>query len=177
MSIEIYSCHYNYVEKFQKLVMGWKTFVIAESHLLWFWLIVLLFLLMSKVRIEKELDAVPTENEIQVVDILVKNKIPKEHILFLKPNRQKGSRTPDIIIDHTLKWEIKSVEKDGKYTLDHAERAGLKQSENLVFDLRKLSKPVAKKYEARLQKDYQRINKWTRLIIIDKKQKCLTFNK
>jgi hypothetical protein len=132
---------------------------------------------MNHVMIEIELGAVPTEFEIQIVDILVENNIPKQHVLFLKPNRQKGSKTPDILIDRFHKWEIKSVEKDGKYTLDHAERAGLRQSENLIFDLRKLSQPIASKYTMKLQKDFVRINKWSRLIIITKTQRLLTFGK
>ncbi|MCL2451678.1 hypothetical protein FWD20_02275 [Candidatus Saccharibacteria bacterium] len=130
-----------------------------------------------KVLIEKELGATPTESESQVVDILVINKFAKKHILFLKPNRRKGSKTPDIQIDDNLKWEIKSVEKNGKYTLDHAERAGLKQSENLIFDLRKLRKNQINAVTKRLKKDFKMRNPWKRLLIITKEEKVLTCEK
>ncbi len=94
---------------------------------------------MEGVLIEKELGAFPSTIEMEVVDILVLNKIPKKSVKFLKPNRTKGAKTPDLLIDGTDLWEIKSIEKIGRYTLDHAERTGLRQAPNLVFDLRKLS--------------------------------------
>ncbi|MDR2524152.1 MAG: hypothetical protein LBC95_01230 [Candidatus Nomurabacteria bacterium] len=130
-----------------------------------------------KVLIEKELGATPTEIESQVVDILVINKFAKKHILFLRPNREKGSRTPDIHVDDDLRWEIKSVEKNGKYTLDHAERAGLKQSENLIFDLRKLKKYDEEKITRTLKKDFRITKKWRRLIIITREEGVLTCEK
>jgi hypothetical protein len=131
----------------------------------------------QKVLIEKELGAIPTEAESQIVDILVMNGFVKKHILFLKPNRQKGARTPDIQIDDDLKWEIKSVEKNGKYTLDHAERAGLRQSDNLIFDLRKLRAAQVGKAIKHLEKEFRMIKKWRRLLIITKDEKVLTCKK
>jgi hypothetical protein len=131
---------------------------------------------MGKVVIEIELDAVPTESEIQAVDALVKNKIPKEHVLFLKPNRRKGSNTPDIEIDHNLRWEIKTPKKNGKYTFEHAIRAGLNQSENLVFDLRRI-KTNEDNAVRKLRMQFDKTKSWQRLIIIKKDQKYLTFNK
>jgi len=131
---------------------------------------------MGKIIIEKELGAVPSESEIQVVDILVENKIPKKHVLFLKPNRYKGSKTPDIKIDHDLCWEIKTPRKVGKYTLDHAERDGLHQSVNLIFDLR-LLKNIGAKAKVRLEKDFSMTKKWKKLIIISKDKKVLTYSK
>ena len=79
---------------------------------------------MDKIIIEKELGAVPSTEEIEVVDILVMNGIPKRRVVFLRPNRTKGAKTPDLKIDDRY-WEIKSLEKFGKYTVDHALRAGL----------------------------------------------------
>ena len=98
----------------------------------------------KKVVIEKEWGAIPSATEMEVVDILVTNNIAKKRIVFLKPSRTKGAKTPDLQIDDAF-WEIKSIEKLGKYTLDHAERAGLKQADNLIFDLRALSEALEKK--------------------------------
>jgi hypothetical protein len=131
----------------------------------------------NKVLIEKELGAMPTLSEIQVVDILVMNGFVKKHVLFLKPNRQKGAKTPDIQIDNDEKWEIKSVTKNGKYTLDHAERAGLRQSENLIFDLRKMKRTQAEKSVRHLNKEFKMIKKWRKLLIITKEEKVLTCEK
>lgn len=129
------------------------------------------------VLIEKELGARPSESEMEVVDILVINKIPKRHIKFLKPNRTKGSKTPDLLIDDAY-WEIKSIDRLGKYTLDHAERAGLKQADNLIFDLRRLTIPLEKKASREIEREYQKRKSWNGLIIIVRFDgKCLTFRK
>lgn len=129
------------------------------------------------ILIEKELGAVPTTSEIEVVDILVVSKIPKKRIKFLKPNRTKGAKTPDIMIDDEY-WEIKSIDRLGKYTLDHAERAGLKQADNLIFDLRKLSKPLEKKASQKIEQEYLKRKNWKGLIVIVRfNEQCLIFSK
>lgn len=129
------------------------------------------------ILIEKELGAVPSATEIEVVDILVINNIPTEHIKFLKPNRSKGSKTPDLLIDG-LFWEIKSIEKLGKYTLEHALRAGLKQADNLVVDLRQLNEVLENKAIAKLEKQFQLTKSWRGLIVVVRfNGECLTFNK
>ncbi len=129
------------------------------------------------VLIEKELGAVPSVAEIEVVDILVTNGIPKKHIKFLKPSRTKGSKTPDLLIDD-LFWEIKSIEKLGKYTLDHAERAGLKQADNLIMDLRRLNQSLENKAIEKIQKDFRMTKSWRGLIIVVRfNGECLIFEK
>lgn len=132
---------------------------------------------MKNVLIEKELGAVPSTAEIEVVDILVLNNIPKERIKFLKPSREKGSKTPDLLIDD-LFWEIKSIEKLGKYTIAHALRSGLKQSNNLIIDLRKLGKQLEKKAIVILEKEFNMTKSWCGLIVIVRfEKKCLLFRK
>lgn len=119
----------------------------------------------------------PTTAEIEVVDILVANNIPKRHVLFLKPNRTKGAKTPDLQIDGVA-WEIKSIEKLGKYTLDHAERAGLRQADNLIFDLRMLALPLEKKATRAIHQEYLKRKNWKGLIVIVRLDgECLTFHK
>ena len=49
----------------------------------------------------------------------------------------KGVKTPDIRINHLL-WEIKNPTSHKRKTLEHAFYHGLKQSDNLIFDLRAL---------------------------------------
>lgn len=132
---------------------------------------------MSKIIIEKELGALPIVTEMEVVDILVANKIPRRHVLFLRPNRTKGAKTPDITIDG-VPWEIKSIDKLGKYTLDHAERAGLKQADNLIFDLRRLALSIEKKATKEIEREYMKRKNWRGLIIIVRYDgECLTFTK
>lgn len=130
-----------------------------------------------KVLIEKELGARPSELEMEVVDILVINKIPKYHITFLTPSRAKGSKTPDLLIDDAY-WEIKSIDRLGKYTLEHALRAGLKQADNLVLDLRKLRVSFEKKASKEIEREYRKRKNWKGLIIVVRFDgKCLTFSK
>ena len=132
---------------------------------------------MNKVTIEKQWGAIPSTAEIEVVDILVANNVAQKRIVFLKPSRSKGAKTPDIQIDDTY-WEIKSIEKLGKYTLDHAERAGLKQADNLIFDLRALSLPLEKKATDEIQREYLKRKNWRGLIIVVRFDgKCLIFKK
>ena len=128
--------------------------------------------------IVKEVGATPSVSEMEVVDILVLNKIPKKSVKFLKPNRAKGSKTPDLLIDGAFFWEIKSIEKLGKYTLDHAERAGLKQADNLIFDLRKLAITLEKKAISEIEREFRKRKDWKGLIaIIRYDGKCLLFKK
>lgn len=132
---------------------------------------------MDKIIIEKEVGAIPTISEMEVVDILVINKIPATSIKFLKPIRAKGQRTPDILIDG-VPWEIKSIERLGKYTLDHAERAGLKQADNLIFDFRKLAEPLEGKAIKKIKSDFDRTKSWKGLVVIVRfNGQCLTFRK
>lgn len=126
-----------------------------------------------RITIEKEVGALPSVSEMEVVDILVTRKIPNQRVVFLKPSRAKGSKTPDLLIDD-LYWEIKSVERLGKYTLDHALRAGLRQSENLIIDLRKLNKAL----EAKVEKEFNMTRGWRGLIVVVRfSGECLTFKK
>lgn len=133
---------------------------------------------MKRILIEQEFGARPSIAEMEVVDILIVNKIPKKSVKFLKPNRSKGSKTPDLLVDGMMYWEIKSIEKLGKYTLDHAERAGLKQADNLIFDLRKLSIVLEKKALAHIEKNFAITKAWRRAIVIVRPNgRCLTFEK
>lgn len=132
---------------------------------------------MSKVVIELELGAMPNEQEIEVVNILVINKIPKVSVKFLKPIRAKGQRTPDILIDG-VPWEIKSIEKLGKYTMEHALRSGLKQASNLIVDLRKLSESAKNKGLTKVNTELDRVKSWKGLVVIVWfNGECLAFRK
>lgn len=97
----------------------------------------------SKIIIEKELGAIPSVAEMEVVDLLVINDIPNIRVLFLKPNQCKGIRTPDILIDSTP-WEIKSPKSSGSRTIEHAIRSASRQSENIIIDIRHLPMDVTR---------------------------------
>jgi hypothetical protein len=82
---------------------------------------------------------------------------------------------PDVKMDG-LKWEMKSLRKNGKYTVEHAVRSGLKQSENLLFDLRRL-RTSGNNALAKLTRQFAMTKSWKRLIVISKDGKLLRFEK
>ncbi len=77
--------------------------------------------------------AEPEPHELQTALFL--RKLGKE-VKFLAPANQAGIKTPDILMDD-LKWEIKSPVSNASRTIEHAFRSALKQSDNVIFDLRR----------------------------------------
>jgi hypothetical protein len=128
---------------------------------------------MTKIgNITKDPGAKPNDDEIKAALFLIDRGL---NIKFLKASRIRGSKTPDFSING-VNWELKTPRKTGKYTLDHEERAGLKQSENLIFDLRRL-KNTGAKAKAKLLRDFKIVKKWRRLAIITKEGELLTYDK
>ena len=132
---------------------------------------------MIKITIELEIGARPSATELEVVEVLIAHGVAKESVKFLKPSRTKGAKTPDILMDGVL-WEIKSLEKLGKYTIEHALRAGLKQANNLIIDLRSLDEPSENKSLKKLKDEFDRVKNWKGLVVIVRfNGECLTFKK
>ena len=122
--------------------------------------------------ITKEEGAEPTIDEVWAALFLIELGL---NVKFLRANRSSGGTTPDIEIDG-IKWEIKTPRKSKENTLDHAMKKGLKQSENLVFDLRKL-KNTGIQANRKLKKEFDRTKKWKRLWVISKEGRLLTYAK
>lgn len=94
---------------------------------------------------------------------------------LLPPVQRKGARTPDIkMLD--VEWEMKSPKSNGKYTIEHSFRSALKQSPNIIFDIRS-SKMPQQKCIAEIERRFNDFKKVKRVMIITKKQKLLDFNK
>jgi len=95
---------------------------------------------------------------------------------LIPPSKTQRAKTADIIMNG-IEWEMKAPTKIGKHTLDHAMKSGLKQSKNLIFDLRGI-RNTGRKAAEKLQKDFFGKKSWKRLIIIAKDpEKLLTFSK
>lgn len=58
-------------------------------------------------------------------------------VTFLAPNRRKGAKTPDIEMND-LVWEIKCPKGKSSRTIENNLRLALKQSPNIVLDLRRM---------------------------------------
>ncbi|MDR0979955.1 MAG: hypothetical protein LBM12_02265 [Candidatus Nomurabacteria bacterium] len=126
-------------------------------------------------RITLQDGASPKEREIETANWLISHD-KKLTIRFLKESKIEGQRSPDAELNHDKKWEIKNPEQDGEYTLYHAVRHGLTQSDYLIIDLRHC-KIYEDKAVAYLTKNFKLTKSWKSLWIITKSQKLLTFEK
>lgn len=112
------------------------------------------------------------ENELEVVGFL---PYIGKNIEFLQPSRIKDQRTPDVRID-SIAWEIKSPHGDGKQTLKRAYKIALKQSANVIFNLRHCKIPTLKAV-TKLTNEFQAAKSAKRLVIITKAGKIIDIPK
>jgi len=117
---------------------------------------------------------IPEKHELETANFFA--ELGRE-VVFLMPSRAKGVRTPDILVDGQ-RWEIKSPCGNSKRTIENNFRRALKQSENIIFDLRriKLDEQLAiSKIKRELSSQHS--GKIRRIIIITKKYKILDFKR
>ena len=84
-------------------------------------------------------------------------------------------KTPDIKMKGLL-WEIKRPTANSKYTIPHAFKFALKQSPNIIFDLRS-SKLHQEQAFNRLKREFQLSKGVKRLKVILKSHKTVDFTK
>lgn len=94
---------------------------------------------------------------------------------LLPPVQRKGARTPDIRMLE-LEWEMKSPRSNGKYTIEHSFRSALKQSPNIIFDIRG-SKMPEWKCITEIERRFNEFKKVNRVMIVTKGHGLLDFNK
>jgi len=88
-----------------------------------------------------------------------------------------GEKTPDFVMNGQ-EWEMKSPKSGKRKTLEHAFYAGVKQSENLVFDLRKIKAGQSSDNAIRtLLTIFHGSRRARRLLIITKDNRLHTFEK
>lgn len=93
--------------------------------------------------------------------------IPKSNI--------PGVHSPDILMDN-LKWEMKSPKGEGKYLISNTIQKAVKQSRNLIIDLRRAKRHQAKCLRE-IEKEFQKSKSIDNLIVITKSSKRLVFTK
>jgi hypothetical protein len=125
-------------------------------------------------KILKQAFACPDEDEMRVAMALA-NKLDW-NILFLSPNPYGGRHTPDIEVNGSARWEIKTLRQNGKYTVQHAYTAALRQSNNVIFNLHKLKIPEGSAI-SKIKNYFFASNKTKRLKIITKSGDILDFSK
>jgi hypothetical protein len=84
-------------------------------------------------------------------------------------------KTPDIKMGR-LSWEIKRPTANSKYTIQHAFKSALKQSPNIVFDLRS-SKLHQRQAFNRLKHEFKLSKGVKRLKVILKSKRIVDFTK
>ncbi len=114
--------------------------------------------------------AEPEPHELQTALFLRK---AGKKVIFIAPKNQPGIKTPDIHMDGLL-WEIKSPVSAGARSIEHAFRSAIKQSENVLFDLRR-SKANDDANLAKIQYVFRLIHgkKVKRVRVITKSQRLL----
>lgn len=85
---------------------------------------------------------------------------------LIPPLQRKGARTPDIRMNG-LEWEMKAPMSNGKYTIEHAFRSALRQSPNVIFDIR-WSKVPQKKCISEIERRFNDFSKVHRVLIVTK---------
>ncbi len=112
----------------------------------------------------------PEAHEMQTALFLSKNG---KRVTFLAPQNKPGVKTPDILIDD-IAWEIKSPVSAGARSIEHAFRGAIRQSENVLFDLRR-SKASDQANLSKINRQIRRIRgkELKRVAVITKEQKML----
>jgi hypothetical protein len=103
------------------------------------------------------------QHELDVAKVL--NKLGKD-VEFILPSRVKFSRTPDIKMDGLL-WEIKSPKGSSSRTIENNLRCALKQSKNIIIDLRRIKIDETKAI-SQIKEKFIKIKTIKNIIIIKK---------
>ena len=96
-------------------------------------------------------------------------------IELIPPSNSPKAKTPDFIMNGVA-WEMKSPQGKSKTSLEHILKKAIKQSKNIIIDLRrsKLKEEIAIK---EIKKRYNQTNSCRKLKIITKSQNLLEYKK
>lgn len=113
------------------------------------------------VIIPSDLLNVPSEREISAAWLLA--KYFRRDVVFVK---REISKTPDFLIGQEY-WELKTIEGNGKRTIQHALQRAARQAENVVVDGR-WAKLDGMKMRSQLRHYFVYIPRLKRLLLIEK---------
>ena len=97
-------------------------------------------------------------------------------IELISPSLTPRSKTPDFLMNGVA-WEMKSPLGKSVKTLEHLFIKALKQSENIVFDLRRINKKDMQKSMQLLLRLYEQTTRARRMLVIDGDDNLLTYHK
>ena len=96
-------------------------------------------------------------------------------IELIPPSLIPNMHTPDLKMNG-LEWEMKSPKGKSRSTLEHAFQTAVKQSVNLIFDLRRIQMPNDKAVQI-LEQLFHYSKSIKRLLVITKGRKLLDYKK
>lgn len=98
-------------------------------------------------------------------------------VTFPIPDRRKGTKTPDIEMNG-LRWEIKSPTGKSSRTIENNLRLALKQSPNIVLDLRRMDGRIpTHKHMREVEHQFTLAKSIKRLIVITREEKHIDFER
>ena len=98
-----------------------------------------------------------------------------KNVVFILPSHIPNQHSPDIKMDG-VEWEIKCPVGKSKRTLENNMRKALKQSRNIIFDLRHL-KLSEKSSINQLENEFKNRTRIKKLLIIKKDGELIEFNR
>ena len=96
-------------------------------------------------------------------------------IVFIAPSNIPSIHMPDIRMDG-IEWEIKCPAGKSKRTIENNFRKAVKQSENIIFDLRRI-KVSEDQCIAQIEREFNLSQHVRKLLVIMKNLKLLSFSK
>lgn len=98
-------------------------------------------------------------------------------VTFLIPDRRKGAKTPDIEMNG-LRWEVKSPTGKSSRTIENNLRLALKQSPNIVLDLRRMDGRIpTKKLLKEVERRFAEAKLIKRIIVITRQEVHIDFER
>lgn len=94
-------------------------------------------------------------------------------IVFLPPNNSPKMSNPDILMNGVV-WEMKCPKGKSKRTIENNIRKANKQSENIIFDLRRINLEESTSIR-RLEKEFNIRPHLKRLLVIKKNGELLKY--
>ena len=96
-------------------------------------------------------------------------------IELIPKSNTRGVHTPDLSFNG-IRWEMKSPKGEGKYLMANTIQKAVKQSQNVIVDLRR-TKRHQEKCLRELRREFEKSHSLRRLKIITKSKKILDFEK
>ena len=97
------------------------------------------------------------------------------NVELIPKSNTPGLHSPDIIMNG-LKWEMKAPKGAGKYLINNTIQKAVKQSRNIIIDLRRTKRHQSKCLRE-IEKEFQKSKSIDHMIVVTKSSRKLVFKK